>query len=508
MAEVLFGIDFGACNLKCVRVGKKKISPVRLNVKDDGSYHTPNAIFYAKNKDGSLEKIIGQAAFNRGVDDSKNFLIGLKRKLEQKDWKQFIPTLDREVFAPEVVEDIFKKIYDKATKNLSEGDEARAAVTVPVIFTKNQRQFIRDAAKKAGFKVDKVINEAFACIFAAENLSDSLNVVFDFGGSTLDVSIIKIVGNEVQELAAAGIHLGGLDIDRDILEKILRPKFAEILDAKWSYENKFDLQMDFVRRFKESLYNEEIEDKICAEEVLGAEGFDKIFLSRAEVDELLEREGYREKIFALLDNLFEDLLQGDDCFDKSDVTKVWAVGGSLHIPFFRALLEDYFGAELFDAQDYDFEDVDDFVSGLEDKYLVVAGGAANFLLQRETVTATNAIPYRICWSVGKNLRRGLEKNMPAGFETLYLPLDLADLERDGWKIDLYQTFSDEATFDEAAYLGTINLDSTRYDKKENPSLRLKMLHDGRLRLRISERRVLDDEIDNALVEQHFLNLED
>ena len=508
MAEVLFGLDFGACNLKCVRVRNKKLSPIRLNVQDDGSCHTPNAIFYAKNKDGSLEKIIGQAAFNRGVVDTKNFLIGLKRKLEQKDWKQFIPTLDREVFAPEVVEDIFKKIYDKATKNLSDGDEAHAAVTVPIIFTKNQQQFIRAAAKKAGFKVDKVINEAFACIFAAESLSDSLNVVFDFGGSTLDVSIIKIVGDEVQELAAAGIRLGGLDIDRDILEKILRPKFAEILDAKWTYEDNFDFQMDFVRRLKESLYNEEVADEVCAEDIFSAASFDKIILSRAQVDELLEREGYREKIFALLDNLFDDLAQSDDCFDKSDVTKVWAVGGSLHIPFFRALLEKYFGAELFDAEDYDFEDVDDFVDGLEDKYLVVAGGAANYLQKRETVIATNAIPYRICWSIGKNLQRGLEKNMPAGFETLSLPLDLADLEEAGWKIDLYQTFSDEPTFDEAAYLGTIELDSTRYDKKENPSLRLKMLHDGRLRLRVSERRVLDDEIDNALVEQHFLNLED
>ena len=507
MAEILFGIDFGACNLKCVRLAGDRFRAILLNNKDDGSFHTPAAVCYSKNKDGVIQKSFGEAALGKGMVEPENLIIGLKRKLEQKNWKQFIPSLNREVTAPEVVEDIFKRIYDKATRNISKDDMARAAVTVPVIFTKSQRQMIIDAARKAGFKVDGVINEAFAAIFAAKSLNDSLNVIFDLGGSTLDVSIIKIADNEVHELAAAGIRLGGLDIDRDILEKILKPKYESILNAAWNFANKDDIQMSFTRQFKEAVYADELDEEICADTVRAEKDFDKIILSRAEIDELLEREGYGEKIFALLDELFDTLSEQDDCFDKSDVTKVWALGGSMKIPYFRTLLEEYFGAELFDAADYDFEDVEDFSDGLSDKYLIVAGGAANYLRKRETVTTINAIPYRVCFSLGKNLRQGLAKNSPAGFETLYLPLKLSDLDAAGWKVELYQTFGDAANLDEAAYLESVQLNSALYDKKESPLLRMKMMRDGRLRLQTGERRILDDEAEFVVLENHFIKLE-
>ena len=508
MSDFFFGIDFGACNLKCVRFGDKKSFGVRLNTKDDGSFHTPNALCYSKDKEGNVQRVIGQVALNRGSMEPENLIVSLKRKLEEKEWRQFVPVLNREVNAEEVTGDIFKKIYTIVAGNLAEGDVAHAVVTVPVIFTKNQRQQIIAAVTEAGFQVDGVINEAFATIFAAKELNDSLNVVFDFGGSTLDVSVIKITGTEIHELAAAGLKLGGLDIDAAVLEKIFKPKYEAILNAAWSFDNSKDFQMDFARRMKEAVYNDDFSDSICAEEIEAKNGFEQITLSRDEIDTLLDSEGYGEKIINLLDELFDKLSEGEDCSDKSDVTKIWAVGGSLKIPYFRQLLEDYFGSELFDAQDYDFEAVEEFSAGLEDKYLVVAGGAANFAKKRESVTTINAIPYRVCFALGnKALRQGLAKNSPAGFESLYLPLKLSELEATGWKIELYQTFDDEASFEEAAYLESVQLDPALYEKKESPWLKLKMMRDGRLRLRIGERRVIDDELDFEILEQHFVRLE-
>ncbi|MBD3879430.1 MAG: Hsp70 family protein [Quinella sp. 1Q5] len=508
MAQVLFGIDFGACNLKCVRLNDKKISGVRLHTKDDGSFHAPNAICYSKTKDGTIQKVIGQAALNKGAFEPENLIVGLKRKLEQRDWRQFIPALNREVTAPEVVEDIFKRIYEIAKGNLSKGDVACAMVTVPIIFTKSQRQMIAKAASNAGFKVDGVINEAFAAIFSAKSLNDSFNVVFDFGGSTLDVSIVKVTGNEVHELAAAGLHLGGLDIDRDILNKILKPKYETILNAAWDIVNRDDFQMSFAQSLKEAIYADDYNDETCAVGIAARKDFDKIILSRAEIDELLEREGYAEKINALLDELFDALAEHDECFDKSDVTKVWALGGSLRIPYFRTLLENYFGAELFAANAYDFEDVEDFLNGLENKYLAVAGGAANFLKQRGQVTTINAIPYRVSFALGEKIYPGLSKNSPAGFETMYKPLKVSELEEEAWKIELYQSFEDEASFEDSAYLASVQLDSTLYNEDETPLLRLKMMRDGRLRLRVSVQRTIDGEPDLILLEQHFLRLED
>lgn len=505
MAAYQFGIDFGACNLKCVRVDRSKVRPMRLNTTDDGSFHTRNALFYKKNQDGDVEFSIGQYAVDMGSMTPENLVIGLKRKLEEKNWRQFIPSLDCEVTAQKATEDIFKKIFDFATKNVPADEESRAVVTVPVIFTKHQRNLIKEAAQNAGFIVDGVINESFAAIFGVEAEEDSLNVIFDLGGSTLDVSVIKFGGDEVQELAATGLRLGGLDIDRDILEKIIKPKYGDDLATRWQGENSDDFQMNFVRRLKEMLYADEFSESVDASLV---DAYFNFTLKRAEVDALFESEGYQEKIVALLDELFDELSQGEDCFDKSDVTKVWAMGGTMHIPYFKNLLENYFGDELFDAQDYDFEDNEGIIEGLDDKYLIVAGGAANFLKQRENIKAVNAIPYRICYSMEKNLRLGIGKNMPAGFETLYLPLNLTELDNCGWKISLYQTFGDEANFEDAAYLGEVKLNPALYEKKEMPLLKMKMMRDGRLRLRFNERRILEDEADIILVEQHFFNLED
>lgn len=501
MAEIFLGIDFGACNLKCVRADKNKLRAVKLNTSDDGAFHTPSAIFYNRTKGGGVDKIIGQTALNQGALNPENLVVNLKRKLEQKSWRQKIPALNRAVTAPEVVDDVFEKIHAFAAKNLQPEDKIHAAITVPVIFTEHQRKILKAAAVRAGFLVAGVVNEAFAAMFGVDSAADSLNVVFDFGGSTLDVSVIKISGDEVTELAAAGLRIGGLDIDRDILEKILRPKFAAELDAAWQAENAADLQLNFVCRLKETLYGD-FEESVDAELVEFREGFDKIKLTRAEVDELLEREGYGAKITALLDNLFDELNQNAGCYDKSDVTKIWAFGGSMHIPYFRNLLEKYFGGTLFAADSYDFDDDEDLAAGLEDKYLVVAGGAANFL--KRQVKAVNVIPYRVCYTIGGALKAGIARNMPAGFETLHLKLDLADLESGGWRLELYQTFGDEINFEGAAFLGEVKLNSALYRKSEPPLLKMKILRDGRLRLQISERRMKDGEAEIVLVEEFFV----
>ena len=485
MADYFFGIDFGACNLKCVRADATKLRAVKLNTSDDGSFHTPAAIFYNKTRRGTVDKIIGQTALNQGALEPENLIVDLKRKLEIKNWRKNIPALSRDVTAPEVAEDIFKKIHAFAAKTLTPADTAHAAITVPVIFTDRQRKILRDAATRAGFTVDAVVNEAFAAIFGVDAEEDSLNVIFDFGGSTLDVSAIKFGGGEVVELAASGLRLGGLDVDRDILEKILRPKFADELDAAW--ENASDLQLNFARRLKEMLYGD-LNDSIDAELVEFRPGFDKITLSRAEVDAMLEREGYGEKITALLDEIFDELEQGADCFDKTDVTAIWAFGGSMHIPYFRTLLENYFGADIFDAEDYEFDDDAGLAAGLEDKYLVVAGGAANFLNLREKISAVNVIPYRICYSLGESLNLGAAKNSATGFETLYLKLNPAELEKFGWKIELYQSF---ANLSDAAYLCEVKLNPALYEKSEPPLLKLKILRGGKLRLRIFERRAAE-----------------
>lgn len=504
MAKYLFGIDFGSCNIKCVRADKNKVRPVQLNTEEGNNSHTPNAIYYRTLQSGEVENVIGQFALNLGIMEPKNLIVGLKRKLEQKNWQRFIPTLNRNVTAVEAANDIFKKIYAFASKKFSADDEAVAVVTVPIIFTKHQRQLIKSAAENAGFKVVSVVNESFASIFAMDAQEDSINLIFDFGGSTLDISVIKFGKDEVQELAAVGLEFGGLDIDRDILEKILNPQFADELNARWQGDTADDFKMNFVRRLKENLFADDFKDSADAFIVDASFNF-KLF--RADVEKLFASEGYGERIVKLLDELFEELSQGADCLDKTDVEKVWAIGGTLHIPYFRNLLENYFGAELFDAQDYDFDDTDDLIEGLDDKYLIVAAGAAEFLKNHDSITAINAVPYRICYKVGKSFNLGIAKNMPVDYETMYLGLKFSELEKSDWKIELYQTFSDEIKFENAAYLGEVQLNPALYEKNSAiVFMTMKMMRDGSLRLRFFERRMVGQEADITLVDQFYLNV--
>ncbi len=488
MAEIFIGIDFGAVNLKCVRADKK-LRGIRLG----GEYSTPNAILYNKMQSGDVDKIIGTTALTQGeMHNPENLIVGIKRKLEEKNWRRKIPALNREITAPEVAEDIFKKIYECVANNFSPEDKFHAAVTVPVIFTEHQRQLLKDSAGRAGFEVDAVINESFAALFATPPQDNSLSVIFDFGGSTLDVSVIKVEGEEISELAAGGLRIGGLDIDRAILEKILRPKFAAEIDAAWNFENAVDFQLNFARKIKEALFAADADDFVEGWLIEFHPGFEKIKIARAEIDALLDGEGYSEKIIALLDEVFEELSQGADCFDKSDVTNIYALGGTMNIPHFRNLLEKYFEREI----SGDLE--------IEDKNLAVAGGAANFLQLREKIKTANAIPYRVCYSIGENLNLGIAKNMPSGFETLYMNLDLTALNNFGWKIELYQTFSDVVNFENAAYLGEVQLNSELYEKIEPPLLRLKILRDGRIKLTMSERRIAGSDAEIVLVEEFVI----
>ena len=73
--------------------------------------------------------------------------------------------------------------------------------------------------------------------------------------------------------------------------------------------------------------------------------------------------------------------------------------------------------------------------------------------------------------------------------------------------EMYQTFGNAADLEVAAYLDTVQLNPALYEKKESPLLKMKMMRDGRLRLRIGEQRLLDDEAEFVLLEQHFIKLE-
>ena len=528
MEDYLVGIDFGACNLKAAAFDGKKIRVLQLNSDASGIKYSPNFIYYNKKKDGGIENIIGQVALNRAKTNTsaneRNFVANVKRKLEIQNWSQKITNLDREVDTQEVISDIFGciKKYFKAKKD----QQIKAILTVPVCFSKIQRDLIKNAAENAGINVDSMISEPFAALFSLKNLTnykDKPIVIFDFGGSTLDVSVIKIEcpadgEMKITELAAAGIRLGGLDIDRDIYEKILLRNFQDIFDnSMQSTINREEYFLDFAREMKESLFKSG-DEKVEADGLAGyiPQGLENVVLKRSDVDKLLTESDYKEKIFDMFEALFEDLADADEPYYVEDISKVLPFGGTCKIPFFAKLLEEYFGENIFNKDDLNLDDYEILIKGLDDRYLAVAGGAVEYLNNKvngSKIETVNVIPFCIGYEQNGKFIRGIARNMPFGFETRSILLPLKELEKSGWTLSIYQCFNNqrEMKLDEenssAVFIGKVKLDESLYEKKESPVFIMRIMRDGRLRIQFKDNQTFEDGSKELNVtEEHFLEI--
>ncbi len=121
---------------------------------------------------------------------------------------------------PDISSFILKKLVDEARKSL--GDEVSdAVITVPAYFNEEQKKDTKDAAERAGIKVLRLIAEptAAAVAYALDRGKEPTILVYDLGGGTFDVSILRVTGNEFDVIAVDGDScLGGDDFDQALVK--------------------------------------------------------------------------------------------------------------------------------------------------------------------------------------------------------------------------------------------------------------------------------------------------
>ncbi len=220
-----FGIDFGTTNSAVVAIVYDKDWNRTLTFGDEYENPYPSLIAIDKN---SGQVYCGRKAWEvrRKLQETCEIISSVKTYLgEEKIWNINGHTWTPEKVAAQLFMALKENVKEQYNVNMNE-----AVVSIPVGFSPKKREALRVAAKLAGIKINSFISESTGAIFKNyKKIKPYRNIaVFDWGGGTLDVSVVKNVDGKINELAIKGEKLGGDDIDlklaRWVHSKIMKDK--------------------------------------------------------------------------------------------------------------------------------------------------------------------------------------------------------------------------------------------------------------------------------------------
>jgi len=277
----------------------------------------------------SVKRLMG-----RGYEDIKDELCYLPFKVVPCDGIVKIQVENREVTPPEVSAIVLRSLKERAEKHFGEPIE-KAVITVPAYFNDSQRQATKDAGRIAGLDVVRIVNEptAASLAYGLQRLKAGVIAVYDLGGGTFDISILRVKDGVFEVLATNGnTHLGGDDFDRAILVWLL----DDILSKHGVYLGRDSEAMQELR-----LAAEAAKIRLSAEEratlTIPFDGF------------TYHREITRVELEGLIGKLVDSTLGpcrvalADAGLVPSDIDEVVLVGGSTRVPLLRRRVEDLFG---------------------------------------------------------------------------------------------------------------------------------------------------------------------
>lgn len=333
------GIDLGTTNSLAATV--KSGEPVVL-ADEAGRQLLPSVVRYLK--DGSVET--GWDALAHAESDPRNTVYSAKRLLARgrSELKTLLVLPYEIVDAPggvairtvqgdkspvEVSAEILKTLAKRAETQLG-GELTGAVITVPAYFDDAQRQATKDAARLANLSVLRLLNEptAAALAYGLDNGAEGVYLVYDLGGGTFDVSLLKLSRGVFEVLGTGGnAALGGDDFDHAVVDWAV----SQLGSVELTAEDRRQL-LDRAKAAKEALTD-------APETVLKLElssGTHAFTLTRVIFDQLTK---------SLVDETLEAVANvlRDAKLEKDQIKGVVLVGGSTRMPCVRREVEAYFG---------------------------------------------------------------------------------------------------------------------------------------------------------------------
>ena len=339
MAKVI-GIDLGTSNSSAAAMegGRPQIIPSAEGAGVASGKAFPSVVAFTK--DG--QKLVGEPAKRQAAVNPEGTVLAAKRKIGT-DFKFNI--YGNEYTPQQISAFILQKIKADAESYL--GDTVKEAViTVPAYFNDNQRQATKDAGAIAGLNVLRIINEpTAACLaYGLNKIGKEMKImVFDFGGGTLDVTIMEMwAEGGFKVLATHGdTNLGGTDMDNFLIDFIAED---------FKKQNGIDLRNDkmAMQRLREAAEKAKIElsSTVTTDINLPFITADStgpkhltMSINRAKVEELVT------PIVSKCKSPIESAMS-DSKLSASDIDKVIMVGGPTRMPIVQKFVENYVGKKI------------------------------------------------------------------------------------------------------------------------------------------------------------------
>jgi len=340
-AELAIGIDLGTTNTVAAIAADEGPEVLRA---PDGAGLLPSVVHYRADSGieagaaaeaalatdpgavvASIKRLMG-----RGAEDVKRLAGHLPFEVLPGPGMVQLKVRDRRLSPVEVSAEILRAAKARAEQALGRG-VGRAVITVPAYFDDAARSATKDAARLAGLEVLRLVNEptAAALAYGLDKGAEGVFAVYDLGGGTFDISLLRLEKGVFQVLATGGdTALGGDDFDHAIAERFIAERGGELSagEAKQA--------LKFARGVKEKLSTVE-------------QGRWRLDLAARVSEHALDRATFESLIAPAVDRTIA-ILRGvlaDAGLDAAQVDGIVLVGGSTRVPLVRRRIAAFFGRE-------------------------------------------------------------------------------------------------------------------------------------------------------------------
>ena len=349
--EMIVGIDLGTTNSLVAIIHPESRKPVVLK-EHDGNALVPSIVHF----DNTGLITVGDEARNYLITEPQNTIFSVKRLMG----KSYNDIKERaSFFSYKVIDDnteslvkiqVGEKFYSpvelssfiltelkKRAEHILKTPVTKAVITVPAYFNDAQRQATRDAGKLAGLDVLRIVNEPTAASLAyglgMRNDETRTVAVYDLGGGTFDISILRISNGIFEVLSTNGdTYLGGDDFDHAIVKHWIDQKGIkeEELTTHKSLAQELRLKAEEAKKYLSQSSN-----------FKGEAGGETLELSKTEFESLIH--SFVDKTIQCCKNALADANLTAD-----DIDEVVMVGGSTRVPIVKQSVSNFFGRQVHD----------------------------------------------------------------------------------------------------------------------------------------------------------------